>query len=269
MRKCGWAIKALRLIGEAYRGRLSHGSGRGAQVFGLWPGGGPARRLLLLPRLPAARVASAAPARTATALCRLRRGVLGPEGCSVLFGRLPVSRLSGAEGGQGGDDQEGCRPRRLPDWLTRVQAVTVRRWRPVGLARLWDSAAAADAAPGPAVRTGRARRFDPSPSSADAAGPLQTRDRAMIRAGELMLEIKAQRAGRPSKIRSRMGPNLRKQAAADAGLTPKQAKTAAFVADRNERRKGDGLRHAVPGCADRERAWGDEGEKVPNSVGQL
>ena len=84
----------------------------------------------------------------------------------------------------------------------------------------------------PARDTGLARVGRRCANTAPAIGLFRRRarrpcvHRAMIRAGELMLEIKAQRAGRPSKIKSRVGPNLRKQAAPDAGLTPKQAKTA-------------------------------------------
>jgi hypothetical protein len=58
------------------------------------------------------------------------------------------------------------------------------------------------------------------------------RDRAIQRAGELLSEIKAQRSGdrRSAKSKVPRGTIDRKQAAADAGLTPKQAKTAIEVA---------------------------------------
>ena len=67
----------------------------------------------------------------------------------------------------------------------------------------------------------------------------------MQRAGELLLELKADKGGRPSKTSSPRGRGFRQQAAAAAGLTPKQAKTAVEVA-RVEAQLADEMMEASP-----------------------
>jgi hypothetical protein len=70
------------------------------------------------------------------------------------------------------------------------------------------------------------------------------RNRATQRAGELLLEFEASKGGRP-KTASPKGQSFRQQAATDAGLTPKQAKTAVEIA-KIEKQLADEMIEASP-----------------------
>jgi hypothetical protein len=79
------------------------------------------------------------------------------------------------------------------------------------------------------------------------------RDRAMQRAGELLGEIKKEKTG-PKQLKSHEGQKLtRSQAASDAGLSPKQAKTAMEIA-RVEKKLADEMIEATPPASVRELA---------------
>jgi hypothetical protein len=72
------------------------------------------------------------------------------------------------------------------------------------------------------------------------------RNRAVQRAGELLAEIKAEQGKRTDKLPSHEGQRSAREAAAkDAGLTPKQAKTAIEVA-RVEKQRADEMIEASP-----------------------
>jgi hypothetical protein len=76
------------------------------------------------------------------------------------------------------------------------------------------------------------------------------RNRAVQRAGELIGEIEASKGGQPThkSTQSPKGQSRRAQAAVDAGLTPKQAKTAVEVA-RVEKQIADEMIEASPPAA--------------------
>ena len=56
------------------------------------------------------------------------------------------------------------------------------------------------------------------------------RVRARAICGQLLKQVETSKGGRPSKTRTGTGPSSRKSAAAAAGLSPDQAKTALQVA---------------------------------------
>jgi hypothetical protein len=80
------------------------------------------------------------------------------------------------------------------------------------------------------------------------------RNRAMQRAGELLSEIKAEQGKRTDKLQSPVGPkSARSQAASEAGLSAKQAKTAMEIA-RVEKKLADDMIEATPPASVKELA---------------